>query len=171
MGHLTGGKLNERFANVSTTGRDRIASEDLEVWSKHVVFGAGLGLSKIERAMAGGHRASAHTEYTRLLADHGLLGGVALLLLLASVGLNMLRRQPGLAKPVIIAGTVWALLYLAVSGMRTAVPAFLIGLGFARASFLPIFTPRKRRLAGPMVGGPMVGGPVAKEGLGRKPES
>jgi len=145
MDHLTGGKLSERFASLSTSGRDRIAAEDLSIWREHPILGAGLGMSKTDGEAEGGPRAAAHTEYTRLLADHGLLGMFALFLLLASTVVNALRRRPGFAKPVVIAGTAWAILYLAVSGIRTAAPAFLIGLGFAQASALPILAPRRRR--------------------------
>jgi hypothetical protein len=149
MDHFTGGKLNERFAELNTTGRDRIAGGDLAIWGEHLIFGAGLGMSSVERAVEGGQREAAHTEYTRLLADHGLLGMVSLLLLLAFAALNVLRRRPSYAKPVIIAGIAWAMLYLAVSGMRTAAPALLIGLGFAQAVALPLLMPKKRRAAAP----------------------
>ena len=95
-----------------------------------------------------------------MLADHGLLGMFALILLLASAALNVLRRRPGFAKPVIVAGTVCALLCLAVSGMRTAAPALLIGLGFAHASAMPLLAPRRRRIVGPGVSAPVVSSPV-----------
>jgi hypothetical protein len=142
---FTGGRLGERFAAVDLTGRDRIARQDLELWGQNIVFGTGVGMSGLERDEVGGTRVAAHTEYTRLLAEHGLLGIVALLLLLSVAALNVLRRRPSFAKPVFIAGTVWAMLYLAVSGMRTAAPAFLIGLGLARATAAPFLTPKRRR--------------------------
>lgn len=160
MDHFTGGKLNERFANLSTTGRDRIAREDLAIWRQHLIFGAGLGMSSAEREEAEGFRVAAHTEYTRLLADHGLLGMFALLCLLVAAGLNVLRRRISLGKAVIVAGTAWAFLYLAVSGMRTAAPALLIGLGFVHITAVPLLMTKKRRGGGRVFGGPVVSGPV-----------
>ena len=160
---FTGGKLGERFADVNTTGRDQIARQDLDLWRKNMVFGAGIGMSMLERDEAGGEQIAAHTEYTRLLAEHGLLGVLALVLLMVAAALNVLRRRPSYAKPVIIAGTVWAILYLAVSGMRAAAPALLIGLGFAQASALPILTPRRRRRAGPVVSSPVGSGSAVVE--------
>jgi len=159
---FSGGKLGQRFANVDLTGRDRIARQDLELWQKNMVFGVGIGMSGLERDEVGGTRVAAHTEYTRLLAEHGLLGIVALVLLLAAAALNVLRRRPSYAKPVMIAGTAWAMLYLAISGMRTAAPAFLIGLGLARATALPILTARRRRGVGPVLAAPAIRGPVVK---------
>ena len=156
---FTGGKLGERFASLDVSGRDRIAREDLDLWRKNIVFGAGIGMSGLERDESAGQRVAAHTEYTRLLAEHGLLGIFALLLLLAAAALNVLRRRPSYAKPVMIAGTAWAMLYLAVSGMRTAAPAFLIGLGLARATALPILTAKMRRLAAPGFRNPILPAP------------
>ena len=158
--HFTAGKLGARFAEVGMTGRDRLVREDLALWRQNILFGAGIGVSSVERELVTGQRVAAHTEYTRLLAEHGLLGIIALLLLLAAAALNVLRRRPSFAKPVVIAGTTWAMLYLAVSAMRTAAPAFLIGLGLARASAMPILSPKKRRLGRPVVGGPVVSDPV-----------
>ncbi|MGO8930989.1 MAG: O-antigen ligase family protein [Limisphaerales bacterium] len=156
---FTGGKLGERFAALDLTGRDRIARQDLDLWQRNILFGAGIGMSGLERDESAGGRIAAHTEYTRLLAEHGLLGIFALLLLLAAAALNVLRRRPSYAKPVMIAGTAWAMLYLAVSGMRTAAPAFLIGLGLARATALPILTAKMRRLAIPGLRSPILPGP------------
>jgi len=137
LDQFTGGKLGERFSNLSLTGRNRIANEDLAIWQEHFLLGAGIGRSSLEREAPGAERIAAHTEYTRLLSDHGLLGVLSLLLLIGVVVDNLLSRRPRFAKPVVIASTTWALLYLGVSGMRTAAPALLFGLGLARMTALP----------------------------------
>jgi hypothetical protein len=143
---FTGGKVVDRFSQVDVTGRDRLARQDLAIWRRNIVLGVGIGMARSERAEISGFRTAAHTEYTRLLAEHGLLGFIAALALCAAAVRNVVRRRPSFAKPVVIAGTVWALLYFAVSGMRTAAPAFLLSLGLAQYSVLPILSARMRKV-------------------------
>ena len=64
-----------------TTGREDIARADLEVWFDNPVLGVGPGVAKEYRAATFGRAAAAHTEFTRLLAEHGILGLVALIIL------------------------------------------------------------------------------------------
>lgn len=82
------------------------------------------------------HHAS-HVEYTRLIAEHGLLGLIAGLLLLSFVVRPFANGSTGFTKAVVLAGAVLALAALAASGMRTAMPGFLLGLTWARVSVLP----------------------------------
>ncbi|MEI8039979.1 MAG: O-antigen ligase family protein, partial [Verrucomicrobiota bacterium] len=128
---FTGAKLTERFSDKGLTGRDSVAKLDLRVWRENPVLGAGPGMSSYYRYEVGDVHA-AHTEYTRLLAEHGLLGAAALLLLLLMTGQAFLRARGPWAKAIVAALAVWAFLFMAVSAMRLAAPAFLLGLIHAR---------------------------------------
>lgn len=141
---LTGNKLSQRFSEAKLSGRSQIASADIEIWKAHWFLGTGIGQAIFARDEFGFESTAAHTEYTRLLAEHGLLGVGALSLLLGFVGLNFLRQQK--AGRAVAAGIlVWALAFMLVSAMRLAVPAFLIGLSFARLQLEEDLGVRPRR--------------------------
>jgi hypothetical protein len=146
LGSFTGGKINERFASTDVTGRDRIAKGDLETWKENILLGVGVGMSPAARARTGDFHAS-HVEYTRLIAEHGLLGLIAGLLLLSFVVRPFANGSSGFTKAVVLAGAVLALAALAASGMRTAMPGFLLGLTWARVSVLPRRIPQRNGLA------------------------
>ena len=89
MEHFTGGMLGKRFSQTKTTGRWELIKLDLKLWEKNFLFGVGPGVSASERFQtdrpdiitSSGAYKEAHTEYSRLLAEHGLLGLMALCLL------------------------------------------------------------------------------------------
>jgi hypothetical protein len=129
---FTGGKLKERFEDTRLTGRDSIAKMDLQIWKGHPLFGVGAGMSVYSRSVLGDDGHASHTEYTRLLADHGSLGLIALALLLAMTVQAFLRARGPWAKAVVVGCAVWSWLFMAVTGMRLAAPSFLLGLIHAR---------------------------------------
>ena len=128
---FTEGKLLERFSDTGLTGRDTIALMEVQIWREHPVLGAGAGMSEYLRGGMGDARPP-HTEYTRLLAEHGLPGAGAGLALLAMTARALFRARGPWAKAMVSALAVWALLFLAASAMRLAAPAFLLGLVQAR---------------------------------------
>lgn len=126
---LTGGAVSERFTSSTTTLRTEIAVEDLQIWTEHPVLGVGVGEAEVERDLD--KRTSTHTEYTGLLAEHGMLGLVALgALALMTVG--AWRRQVTLEGRVLsIALTVWALATMTHLAVRLALIPFAFALGAA----------------------------------------
>lgn len=128
---FTGGKLSARLADQGSTGRDEVARLDLLVWQDNVLFGVGAGVSTYVRGAMGDNHA-AHTEYTRLLADHGLLGLAAILVLLTMAGLAFWRAPRPWERALITSFTVFSLLFMLVSAMRLAIPAILLALTQAR---------------------------------------
>src|SRR5690606_38226942 len=89
LDEFTGGALGSRFRDTDPTGRDELAQEDVEVWLDHPVMGVGPGRAYAYRDVAGPlEEAAAHTEFTRLLAEHGVLG----LLAIATLGAVAVRR-------------------------------------------------------------------------------
>lgn len=128
---FTDGKLSARLADKGSTGRDEVAKLDLLVWQDNVLFGVGAGVSTYVRGAMGDDHA-AHTEYTRLLADHGLLGLAAMLVLLAMAGLAFWRAPGPWERALITSFTVFSLLFMLVSAMRLVIPAILLALTQAR---------------------------------------
>lgn len=137
---FTGGAITERFDSVDPTNRDHIVEADLQIWREHPVFGVGPGQGPIfRRAILYG--AVSHTEFTRLIAEHGLLGlaSMALLLLSGARGLKKTRGAKGRAVKASCIG--WSLLYMLNAAMRLAAPSLLFGLAFANLDFEERATP------------------------------
>jgi len=129
---FTGGALSTRFQNTSSTGRDQIAQADLQIWDENPIFGVGPGESKIEHALYY-RRIATHTEYTRLLAEHGLFGLASglLLIIMAAQSFGHIRKMRSVrAKAMIGPMVLWALLYMTDKAMRLVAPAFTFGICF-----------------------------------------
>lgn len=80
IGTLAGDK--KRTLNTITSGRVNIATADWEIFKGNVVFGAGPGMSKDLRPRYGVRAIASHTEYTRLLSEHGMGGAIVICILL-----------------------------------------------------------------------------------------
>lgn len=127
---FTGGKLAERYKDKGITGRGAMAGADFRMFLERPIFGHGIGMSMAHRAVAAG--IAAHTEYTRVLAEHGILGLAALILLFGLTLKAFLVARGPMPKALVAAFATWALLFMVVSAMRLAAPAFLLGLIHAR---------------------------------------
>ena len=141
---LTGGFLKRRYSNESsvqgkkrdfTTGRLRILISELEAFGEYPVLGAGVGMGKYFRIKQGKKALASHTEFSRLLAEHGLYGLLALLILLFSPLVYYLQSND-LSKPLVAAFTILCFLTMTHGAMRLAMPGFLYGLIFIH--LLPI---------------------------------
>jgi hypothetical protein len=128
---LTGGALFERFQDTSLTGRDVLIQADLGIWMKNPVWGVGPGRSAIMHLSLFRDSAS-HTEFSRMLAEHGALGLAAMLLLVAMTLRNVSRARGATGKAVAASLVGWSFLFMLSVAMRTVAPSFLIGLTFAR---------------------------------------
>ena len=127
---FTGGLLAERFTNTRLTNRDRIAEEDLQAFSEHPIFGVGPGQTRYFRQNVS-KKYAAHTEFSRLLAEHGIFGLVAIFILFA-MGAQHYRQKRTLTGKALAASMIsWSLLFMLVSAMRLAAPSFAFGLSAA----------------------------------------
>lgn len=139
---VTGGVLVSRFENTGSTGRDLLIKADLQSWSQNPLLGIGPGLGEPNR-LRYFHAGAAHTEYSRMLAEHGLLG-VFSLIVLGAIGFRSVREQSSLkGKAVSAAFVVYALLFMAVDATRLVAPSFAFGL----ASMTLAFPVRRRKVA------------------------
>ena len=128
---FTGGVALNRFQETGLTGRDRLMRADLMAFRDHPILGVGPGQSMAYHAMTF-RRTASHTEYTRLLAEHGLLGLWAVLLILQVAFQRVSKRGSSLKKSLRVSLTAWTLLYLGHSAMRLAAPGFIFALAGAR---------------------------------------
>jgi hypothetical protein len=103
---------------------------DLQAFQDHWLTGIGVGQANDYHDDLG-LAAGVHTEYSRLLAEHGLFGFGALLMLFFLVVQRLRLGLPPLEKAFIISVTVWALLYMTHAAMRLVAPSLMFGLGSA----------------------------------------
>jgi len=137
---MTGGKIGDRFANTDSTGRDLLVQGDLVTWSENPVMGAGPGMGGKNR-LKYFHVETAHTEYSRMLAEHGVLGLLALVIMGYMGFRNVWYAPTRLDKAFAAAMLAYATLNMLVDGMRIVAVGFTFGLSGMRL-LLP-----KRRVA------------------------
>jgi hypothetical protein len=144
LDEYTGGALATRFQDSDSTGRITLMFADLDSWRENPILGAGPGMGRVYRVAFAGYGV-AHTEFTRLLAEHGLFGLGSLITLLGMAVAVCLQAQPPLQRAFSIACTTWALLFMANAGMRVAAPSLIFGLAhvFVPAPRVALFERRK----------------------------
>jgi O-antigen ligase len=117
-GETSGTLAGHRDRNLTTltTGRDEIALEDLELWKQAPFFGLGAGSSKHLREVRTG--VASHLEPTRLLAEHGFIGILILILIFYNIYL-VSKQTDRLTKAFKLALLVLAFSTMFHSSMRT----------------------------------------------------
>jgi O-antigen ligase len=110
------------------TGRDELIRDELEIFLNYPALGVGPGMSEYYHYK---FRVGSHTEYSRLLAEHGLFGLSSILILLVSIWLNLRKEHTNLGKAIVASFSLWSLLFMSSAAMRLVAPAFIFGVGFA----------------------------------------
>jgi hypothetical protein len=126
---FTGGNLSARFQDTDLSGRESLFWQEVEIWLTHPLVGVGPGMSASFHV---DYLTRSHTEFSRLLAEHGMLGILAIVLLLV-MARRAWKRSRGIWHRARVASFItWVILFMCASGMRLVVPAFLLGLALAR---------------------------------------
>ncbi|NUO62029.1 MAG: hypothetical protein HOQ11_01080 [Gemmatimonadaceae bacterium] len=129
MESITAGALGDRFGDFNPTHRQDIAREDFRIWRENPMLGVGPGMAKRLRQTQ--FRVT-HTEYTRMLSEHGILGVLAMLCLFAMAVLNYHAQDYVRGRGLAIAFSMWSLLAMLHIGMRIAAVSVIFGLAAAR---------------------------------------
>jgi len=124
----TSGALTDRFRSTDMTGRDALVRTDLELWAQHPVYGVGVGVARFSH-MRG---LAAHTEYSRLLAEHGAFGALAIALLLWLSAQRIRRGRFPEERALSASHLAWSFLFMASNGMRLVAPSFAFGFAQCR---------------------------------------
>lgn len=145
LDQFTGGKLSERYSEKGFTGREDIAQGDLLLALHNPLLGVGPGMAKMERS---NHRGiAAHTEFTRVLAEHGLAGLLALGALVLMAAKAFRRRASSPFQQAWTASLIaYSLLFMMVTGMRLAVPSLAMGLAMVRLVAVNAADVHRRRI-------------------------
>jgi hypothetical protein len=124
---FTQGKLSERYTSKRTSRRDVIAEVDLRIFANNPALGVGPGVASTLRTEVG-YRVDAHTEFTRMVAEHGVLGVLASLILVI-LGVRVTRQARTMRSRAMVGAMLcWFTLYLLVNAMRLVAPVFVFGL-------------------------------------------
>ena len=131
LNQFTGGMLTQRFQSVDITSRLEIAQADLVIWNQNIIFGVGPGEASYESIKYYGEYTAAHTEYTRLLAEHGIPGVLAIALLIA-MAIRAYLHAPGWQSTLWVAVFLaWPLVEMSHAAMRVSAISFIFGLAAA----------------------------------------
>jgi hypothetical protein len=126
--NFTNGELEARFTSTDTHGRDLLWQTDFKIWQDHLITGVGPGQAGEYYAPIFGGLVASHTEYSRLLSEHGMFGLVAILLLGTMLIRAFLSAKGSRAKGVVIGCMLWSLAEMTHAGMRIVAISFLFAL-------------------------------------------
>jgi hypothetical protein len=142
----TGGLIDKRYANQDAkgrvkesqlTGREEIAMDEINIFLKNPIFGVGVGKGVEVRKIDTPGAALSHDEITRMLAEHGSLGIMALLILFFTPLILYIENKFNM---FLLCFVVFWLLTINHAAMRTAAPAFVYSLSLLNVQ---LGSPRK----------------------------
>ena len=115
-----------------TTGRGKIMEGDLLAFKEYPLFGVGYGMSRHWHAVYLGEDVVAHTEFSRLLSENGLMGLIILLLCYIILPVRYLFVVVLNRKGQIhfIAFLIYSYATMLHGAMRLAIPGVLYGAAF-----------------------------------------
>ena len=125
---FTGNWLDTRYEEAGTSGRTNIAELDMAVFAAHPLTGVGSARAHEFRNGAVLSEAAAHTEFTRVLAEHGLLGIVALVLLATMLVQGYRRSLSYWNRLMVVALGTWALSTMLHAATRIGAVAVMLAL-------------------------------------------
>ncbi|MFN0034538.1 MAG: O-antigen ligase family protein [Saprospiraceae bacterium] len=145
--NLTGNFLLYRYQGKSTSevilgrsitqseylsGREDIMNGELVAFVEHPLLGIGIGRGTILReATYRNQSIASHTEFTRMLGEHGILGLAALLCAFVFFPFQHFRRlQDDYSRQWMLTFFILSIFSLAHSGLRMALPSVAFGLAF-----------------------------------------
>ena len=143
----TSGMIDKRYANEDgigrkkeskLSGREILIETEIDMFLENPILGIGVGKNKEYRQHLTGINLSTHNEITRLLAEHGSFGIIALLILIFTPLILYFDNQANL---YVLPFFIFWLLTINHAAMRLAAPAFVYAL-----SLLKVYTNEKPTL-------------------------
>jgi O-antigen ligase len=114
------------------SGREELAESEMQMFYDNPILGVGVGMNKQYREEMLGIVGASHNEITRMLAEHGLLGVINLLILLIVPIINYFSNKQYI---FLISFYLFWFLTINHAAMRIAAPAFIYGLTLLKFSF------------------------------------
>jgi hypothetical protein len=134
----TNGLIIKRYSNQDAagrvkedqlTGRGELASEEIETFLEYPILGIGVGRNMEKRYEKKGEIVVSHNEITRMIAEHGSLGILCLMILFLTPLVLYIDNKYNIYLLCFL--TFW-LLTINHAAMRLAAPAFLYSLALLK---------------------------------------
>jgi len=136
LSDFTGGASDKRFSDTQSA-RTELAANDAEIFGRNILFGVGPGMIKFQRLTFDvcklrsdncAQEASSHTEYTRMLGEHGIPGLLAIIVM-AVLAFRAVRNA-GTNRPYAVAFMAWAIAQMFYANLRVVAVPFAFGIAF-----------------------------------------
>ena len=131
---LSRGTLSERYLDTDLSRRGFLIASEFNAFRENPIFGLGPGESRKYRIQISGSRKHSHTEYSRLMSEHGLFG-ISIILILFFTTVKTFSSNLGLSKGISISFAIWSLLFMFHSATRLAAPCVIFALSLSRFNF------------------------------------
>ncbi|WP_313803885.1 O-antigen ligase family protein [Flavobacterium sp.] len=134
----TGGLIDKRYANQDArgrekssalTGREQLIESEFKMFFDNPITGVGVGRNKEYREEMTGIKAASHNEISRMLAEHGVLGVICLLILFITPFLVYINNRQHV---FMLCFFLFWLLTINHAAMRLSAPAFIYGLSLLK---------------------------------------
>jgi hypothetical protein len=137
--------VKDKSLTTFTSNRFDLVISELDMWYDYPITGVGIGASKHLRPEYTNVITSSHTEFSRLLADHGLPGLIFLIVWL-SIYFYVNKKNKGVDRALLLTLFIVAFFTSTHSAMRVFITPLLTGL-----SVCIITSTNKTRLSKPLV--------------------
>jgi hypothetical protein len=136
----TNGMINKRYANQDSagkvkednlSGRAELAADEVETFLKNPILGVGVGRNMELRYARTGEILVSHNEITRMIAEHGSLGILGLIILFLTPLILYIDNKYNIYLLCFLA--FW-LLTINHAAMRLAAPAFMYSLSLLKVN-------------------------------------
>ena len=141
---FTEGMIDKRYSNLASiinqnhgtiTGRAKIMALDFEIFRDNFLMGVGPGAAGDLRWKYGfGIRVGAHSEFTRMLSEHGLFGLISLISILLLSYIEY-KKRVDYNKMFLACMSMFAILTMFHSAFRIALPGFIYALSYVILTF------------------------------------
>ncbi len=125
---FTGGALQGRFEDRGTSKRGDIFETDIKIFIENPAFGVGVGNAYTERAKYLEYKAMSHTEFGRVVAEHGFFGLLSIFALLLIIIINFKKHDSTFGKSLVVGLVGWSMFFMLNAGMRLAAPSLILGM-------------------------------------------
>jgi hypothetical protein len=131
MDRFTQGQLMYRITDTEPTGRFLLMKSEWDMFTRFPLLGVGPGKTILLVQGYEVAKVAGHTEYTRLLAEHGIFGLGALLLMGVMALQNFFRQRNAPGRAICVGLMLWSAMTMMHAATRLAMTCFIFGLASA----------------------------------------